>query len=242
MVTPRLGAPELVSAQATPETTVNEIARYLEQGANFFVFKDRDLATPPGSPSSGDCYLVASSPTGAWTGQAGKIAFRMSTSWLFITALEGMTAYVNDEDIVIAYNGSAWGDIARQAATDSEIWAGSNTTKFINPAKLYTASAPVALTSSTSITPNGSNGFNFSLTLAHDTTLENPTNFKVGQSGLIVITQDGTGTRTMAYGTFWKFPGGAPVLTTAAGAVDLLSYYVVTSSLILATVTKGYSS
>jgi hypothetical protein len=68
MTTPRLGAPELVVGQAVPETTVNEQIRYIESGAGHFIFKDRDLATPPGSPADGDCYLVASSPTGAWTG------------------------------------------------------------------------------------------------------------------------------------------------------------------------------
>ena len=242
MATPRLGATELVEGQAIPETTVNEQIRVVEQGANQFFFKDRDLATPPGSPADGDCYLVAGSPTGAWAGQAGNIAFYLSTAWVFLTVKEGMTAYIADEDVIVSYNGAAWVDINRSAASDSEIWAGSNTSKYINAAKLYTSSAPQALTSSASITPDGNSGFNFTLTLAHNATLNNPSNFKVGQSGLIVITQDGTGSRTMAYGTNWKFPGGAPVLSTVAGSVDLLTYYVVTSSLIVATLTKAYQS
>jgi hypothetical protein len=108
MTTPRLGAPELTEGQATPETTVNEIVRYLEQGANHFVFADRDLATPPGSPLDGACYLVASSPTGAWTGHTGDIAFYLSSAWVFIEVAEGMTAYVQDEDIILFRSGSAW--------------------------------------------------------------------------------------------------------------------------------------
>lgn len=111
MTTPRLGAPELVQSQAVPETTVNEQIRYVEQGAHHFVVKDRDLATPPGSPADGDCYLVAASPTGAWSGQAGKLAFYLSTAWAFITAKEGMTAYVNDEDALLAYDGAAWNTV-----------------------------------------------------------------------------------------------------------------------------------
>jgi hypothetical protein len=108
MTTPRLGAPELTEGQATPETTVNEIVRYLEQGAMHFSLIDRDLATPPGSPGQGDRYLVAASPTGAWTGHAGDIAFYMGTEWAFIEVVEGMTAYLGDEDILLYRSGSAW--------------------------------------------------------------------------------------------------------------------------------------
>jgi hypothetical protein len=108
MTTPRLGAPELTEGQATPETTVNEIVRYLEQGAMHFSLIDRDLATPPGSPGDGDRYLVAASPTGAWTGHAGDIAFYMGTEWKFIEVVEGMTAYLGDEDVLLFRSGSAW--------------------------------------------------------------------------------------------------------------------------------------
>lgn len=110
--TPILGAPEFVSAQALPEVTGNEQARYLEQGARHFVFKDRDLATPPGSPADGDAYLVASSPTGDWASNVGDIAFYMSTAWEFISPAEGMTAWINDEDLLIGYDGSGWVSLA----------------------------------------------------------------------------------------------------------------------------------
>lgn len=108
MTTPKLAAPELTSGQALPESTVNEQVRTIEQGAGHFIFKDRDLATPPGSPAQGDCYLVATSGTGAWAGQDGKIAFYMNTGWEFITAIEGFTAWVNDENVLIVFDGAAW--------------------------------------------------------------------------------------------------------------------------------------
>jgi hypothetical protein len=117
MTTPRLGAPELVSGQATPETTVNEQIRYIESGAGHFIFKDRDLATPPGSPADGDCYLVAASGTGAWSGKDGQIAFRVNTAWAFITAIEGFTAWVNDENAFIGYDGAAWNVLATPSGT-----------------------------------------------------------------------------------------------------------------------------
>lgn len=107
MPTPRLGAPELVSGQAVPETTVNEQA-FLFDAFACPHFKDRDLTAPPGSPAAGDCYLVAASPTGAWTGQAGKVAIYINTSWTFITPKEGFLFWVDDENVLILYDGSAW--------------------------------------------------------------------------------------------------------------------------------------
>ncbi len=84
----------------------------------------------------------------------------------------------------------------------------------------------VALTDGATITPDFSAGNNFSVTLGGNRTLANPTNIAAGQSGAITITQDGTGSRTLAYGSYFKFSNGsAPVLTTTANAVDVLVYY-----------------
>lgn len=93
----------------------------------------------------------------------------------------------------------------------------------------------VALTDAATITPDASAGNNFSVTLGGNRTLANPTNLAAGQHGTIVITQDGTGSRTLAYGSYWKFQSGtAPTLTTTAGAVDVLAYYVESSTRITA--------
>lgn len=92
-----------------------------------------------------------------------------------------------------------------------------------------------ALTDGATITPDFSLGNNYSVTLGGNRTLANPTNLTAGQSGVIVITQDGTGSRTLAYGSYFKFPGGtAPTLTTTASAVDVLAYYVESSTRITA--------
>jgi hypothetical protein len=106
--TPRLGAPELTEGQAVPEATVNEQVRYAEQGANQFIVKDKDLATPPGSPADGDAYIIAGSPTGAWAGRPNQIAFYLSTAWSFVVPIEGTRAEVQDEDTVYRYSGAAW--------------------------------------------------------------------------------------------------------------------------------------
>jgi hypothetical protein len=89
----------------------------------------------------------------------------------------------------------------------------------------------VALTDGATITPDFSAANYFSVTLGGNRTLANPSNQTAGQSGTIVITQDGTGGRTLAYGSNYKFAGGTvPTLTTTAGAVDTLAYYVESAS------------
>ena len=62
--------------------------------------KDKDLATPPGSPANGDRYIVAASPTGAWAGRAADVAvyFTADAAWTFYTPKRGWLAYVDDED------------------------------------------------------------------------------------------------------------------------------------------------
>jgi hypothetical protein len=95
--------------------------------------------------------------------------------------------------------------------------------------------AITALTDGATITPDFAVANNFSVTLGGNRTLANPSNLTAGQSGVIVLTQDGTGSRTLSYGANWKFPAGtAPTLTTTASAVDVLVYYVESSSRITA--------
>jgi len=99
-----------------------------------------------------------------------------------------------------------------------------------------------ALTDGATITPNFADSNNFSVTLGGNRTLANPTNLVAGQSGCIWITQDGTGSRTLAYGSYWDFTGGtAPTLTTTAGAVDCLVYAVQSSTKITATLITNLS-
>lgn len=99
-----------------------------------------------------------------------------------------------------------------------------------------------ALTDGTTITPDFSLANNFSVTLGGNRTLANPTNLTAGASGAIFISQDGTGSRTLAFGSAWSFSGGtAPTLTTTASAIDVLVYTVRTTSDIAATLITNIS-
>lgn len=70
--------------------------------------KDRDLATPPGSPASGDTYIVAATPTGAWVGHTGHVAVWSGSVWVFGTPRIGWVAYIEDEEKLSAYKAAGW--------------------------------------------------------------------------------------------------------------------------------------
>jgi hypothetical protein len=125
-------------------------------------------------------------------------------------------------------------------------------TKKITVANLITAQARTftaaqrgeitTLTSGATVTPDFAASNNYSLTLDQNLTIANPTNLTAGQSGSIFLVQDGTGSRTGSWGSYWDFAGGtAPVLTTDANAVDRVDYVVRSSTSIHSVFTANYS-
>lgn len=104
--TARLGITLLETAQAQKEITVNEALARIDSVLNGGAI-DKDIATPPVSPVAGDVYIIAASPTGAWTGKVAQIAY-FDQVWRFIVPKEGMMLWVMDEDKHYVYNGSAW--------------------------------------------------------------------------------------------------------------------------------------
>lgn len=75
---------------------------------------------------------------------------------------------------------------------------------------------------------------NFVLTLTGNITLVNPSTESVGQTGVIVFIQDGTGSRTVSLGTDYETAGAAGItLSTAASTTDVVPYIVAASGRIL---------
>lgn len=102
--------------------------------------------------------------------------------------------------------------------------------------------AITTLTDAATITPDFGPANNFTVTLGGSRTLANPTNLVAGQSGSIFLVQDGTGGRTLAFGSYWDFAGGtAPTLSTAVNAIDRLDYVVRSSTSIHTVFTANYS-
>lgn len=180
-------------------------------------------------------YITVSRSTGAvsvsdantaWNNESGYARiYKLTTGAATVTAVEDWRA------------GGA--GIFGQAAS------GSGGSVFTDQNQTFTAAqrgAIVALADGATITPDMNASNFFSVTLAGNRTLGNPTNITPGQSGSIFITQDGTGSRTLAYGSYWDFAGGAaPSLSTAANSVDRLDYLVRTATSIHAVLTKAWS-
>lgn len=83
----------------------------------------------------------------------------------------------------------------------------------------------ITLTDASTLTLNLAQTQNFTVTLGGSRTVANATNIQTGQSGMLVVRQDGTGGRTLTFGTGWRFPGNtAPTLTTTASAVDVIVF------------------
>jgi hypothetical protein len=105
--TTNLKLPYIIAAQSQKHVTHNEALKALDAVVQLAVL-DRDLAAPPTSPADSARYIVGASATGAWSGQSGKIAAFQDGAWQFYAPLEGWIAWVADEDILVAWNGSAW--------------------------------------------------------------------------------------------------------------------------------------
>lgn len=99
------------------------------------------------------------------------------------------------------------------------------------------------LTDGATVSVDAALGNNFRLVLGGNRTLANPTNLIDGQVLNFRLKQDGTGSRTLAYGSKYKFPSGtAPVLTTTASATDFLCcQYDATDDTLVCVVNKAFS-
>lgn len=95
----------------------------------------------------------------------------------------------------------------------------------------------VVTTYASSVALDFSTLINTVITLTGDLELANPTNVKAGQSGLIRLVQDGTGSRLITYGSNWLAGGSGSsyLLSTGANIEDYFFYHAVTSSVIFLT-------
>lgn len=148
---------------------------------------------------------------------ATQIQFRRGTTanTSTFTGAAGEITVDTDKSVVVVHNGSTAGGFPMAGVAYNNVFSKAQ------------RGSITALTDGATITPDFSLANFYSLTLGGNRTLANPTNLVAGQSGLIVITQSASGSNTLAYGSYWKFSNGtAPTLTTTASAVDVLCYFV----------------
>ena len=146
------------------------------------------------------------------TGTGSLVLSTSSLKVVSATSSENMIEAVEDAEVNLYHNNS------KKFETTS---SGVKVTGAAVPASI------TGLTDGATIAVDFSSNNNYSVTLAGNRTLGQPSNQTAGQSGSIFVTQDGTGSRTLAYHADWKWAGGtAPTLSTAANAVDRIDYIV----------------
>jgi hypothetical protein len=91
----------MVAGQAQKEYFVNEAHARADMLLHLAIIGESN--DPPASPQEGECWLVGSSPSGDWSGQAGAIAGRQSGNWLFVTPRNGMAVLDQSAGQVIRY-------------------------------------------------------------------------------------------------------------------------------------------
>ena len=141
-----------------------------------------------------------------------------------------------DANGVITTNGSfaANGTLTLRGFVSGNVVIGVTSAPAVNN-KLYVQGSCAAsmntLVDGATVTPDFGTNNNFTLTLAGNRAIANPTNPTIGQSGTIYLVQDSTGSRTLTCGNTWRFQGNtAPTLSTSANSVDMLVYSVRTTA------------
>lgn len=108
-------------------------------------------------------------------------------------------------------------------ATAAQYLAGTVNNLPIAPNVIYPTE--VAVTWGATTTFDFSTFINASVTLTGNITTQTLSNVTAGKAGMITFIQDGTGSRTTVWNSIFKFSSGAPpLLSTAANAIDVLSY------------------
>lgn len=106
----RFDAPSRFSAYTVATQLRAALSRIavLEQARPNYEVQSLGSNTPPGSPVDNDMYVVGTSPTGAWAGQANKLAQWVLSAWVF-TAPERNTSVVSAAtgDLYV-WNGTTW--------------------------------------------------------------------------------------------------------------------------------------
>jgi hypothetical protein len=105
--TDRLGLPYLLPGQSQKELFHNKSLQVLDLIVAAAV-EEPPRAAPPSSPAVGSCYIVASSPSGAWLEHAGCLAGMTTAGWKFVTPIEGLAAFIRSSGVTAVFRLGAW--------------------------------------------------------------------------------------------------------------------------------------
>ena len=116
--TANLGLALLEPSQAQKHVTVNEALVRLDALAKG-VLVSRQVGGPPADAAEGAVWAVPEGASGAWAGQAGRLAIATGGGWSFVTPRAGWRAYVLDEGAALLHDGTRWTPEVTAASTSS---------------------------------------------------------------------------------------------------------------------------
>jgi hypothetical protein len=186
----------------------------------FRALQATDLPTIPGSQISGNIAGNAGSITGSIsesqvTGLAAALA---ALATIASPSFTGTVTLPTGLSGVL----KATAGVLSTAAAGTDYAAPGTVTAFTRQQVI----TPVALTPGVTVAWNMDLAPNATLTPNSNFTVSNPTNLRAGGSGVLTITQDGTGGRVVTWGSAYKGVGGVkPVLSTAANSKDQIGWY-----------------
>lgn len=105
--TPRMAIRYIEPGQVSKEVTHNQGLERIDMAIQPVV-SGLPSATPPGSASPGDCFLVGVGATGSWAGHDDAIAMMGDGGWVFLEAFEGLAVYDANSGFTRRYVGSGW--------------------------------------------------------------------------------------------------------------------------------------
>lgn len=126
-VTAILSLPYIQPSQAQKHVTHNEALRVLDAIIQLAV-TDRNLTSPPASPSIGARYIVAAGATSDWAGKDGQIAWWDEGGWSFVAPQAGWRTHVISEarDVIYDAASGAWLDSDSFAFSATQIGINAN--------------------------------------------------------------------------------------------------------------------
>ncbi|MFL6726821.1 MAG: DUF2793 domain-containing protein [Sphingomicrobium sp.] len=96
-----------MAGQAQKEITHNEALQTLDTIVAAAA-EEGPRDDPPPSPALSACYIVGTTPTGAWAGKPLSVAAYTSGGWRFVIPVDGMTVFVKSQAVPATYRQGAW--------------------------------------------------------------------------------------------------------------------------------------
>lgn len=105
--TPRFALPYILPGQAQKELFHNEALVRIDVALNPAVEGPPDAA-PPTAPAVGQCWIVAATATGAWSGRDGMLAMWSEGGWRFVAPSPGTSAWNKAASVPLLWDGFQW--------------------------------------------------------------------------------------------------------------------------------------